>query len=377
MKHGRNRVRKESAREARTASGIDYDLNANKNQASAESAQRITRNGDGMTGQLFLQIPTNPGSAARLIDVTGRIDRSGDGMTGQLFLQPPTGPGAAARLLDVQNLDNVTVKISGGFMNGALGGPPPTAPGHYARKAETDTALSAANTAQSAATNANNNANTRIKNAAGAVTPAMLAAGIPASKLADRTLGGIKMIVGTVGQTELNANTRDEAMTVSSMRTLVYGSAVSAAGSNHVHVASVNFKSDYSIEEKKRSVELRRRARDGKGKDLAGDMAALKELVLDLAHQLMDDPEESADVWVPKLETVPEFLHEFRMKWEPLYFLRYKLETDPYYREVHGVPDDAPEESIERVLQKVREKNERGHVHEEYDRRAWRKKGAV
>ncbi|QIN79587.1 hypothetical protein GBA65_14860 [Rubrobacter marinus] len=265
-------VRKAGARRARQKSGVNGDLHKNKLDAeayaSARANERLDRNGDFANGPIGGPEPLAASHYTRLVDLqnldNASIKRGGDFMNGALGGPPPSAPSHYARLVEVEGAHanaNGRLSRNGDFANGPVGGPAPTAPGHYARKAETDAA-------QAAAVSANANANGRIPNAANAVSNGHLAPGIGGSKLGDRTLGGIKMIVGTVGQAELNANTRNEAAAVSSMRTLdgTAGSAQPYCYTPFMHLEKA---------ERLGRLGTRKRLRESHRKGDAGTIAAL------------------------------------------------------------------------------------------------------
>lgn len=167
-----------------------------------------------------------------------------------------------------------------------------------------------------------------------------IAAGaVGASEIADSSVGAAEIGVGAVAAAEISDTLNGPGVSVYGLRTLGGGTSVAASSSNHTHAASVNFKHDYTLEQKKKTVAMRRRVEEPTDEAIRRDLGvlketvvALRELTLDLAHQLIDDPTERADAWVQKLEDDPDYRHEFLMKWDQEYAAHHWAETDAGYR---------------------------------------------
>lgn len=134
----------------------------------------------------------------------------------------------------------------------------------------------------------------------------------------------------------INADAKDEAQGTSSLRKIAgTGGSLSAAASNHNH-SSVNFKHDYTDEERRRSIALRKAVEELELVGNLGTLEPIKELLLDLAHQLIDDPGERADDWQARKEQDPAYRHEWLMKHDTEYYAAWMLDNDPEYKEKAG-----------------------------------------
>lgn len=122
-------------------------------------------------------------------------------------------------------------------------------------------------------------------------------------------------------------DTKNQGTGTSSMRTIGSGSSSSAAGSNHTHL-SVNFNSQYTIAQKEVAANLVSTVRD---MVIQPALAPLRDLVLELAHQLMDEKDQTVQEKVTRLKTDPAYAHEFNMKYDPEYYAAWCMDQVPEY----------------------------------------------
>lgn len=112
------------------------------------------------------------------------------------------------------------------------------------------------------------------------------------------------------------------------------GSSGAAAASNHGH-GSVNFKTAYTREERLQTVRMRAEVEQIVAQPgTPPAMRALAALLLDVTHQLIDEPDVRRDEVERLLVEDPEFRHGYRMKNDPLYYMRWRIEHDPEYRKI-------------------------------------------
>lgn len=139
----------------------------------------------------------------------------------------------------------------------------------------------------------------------------------------------------------MNSNTKDESQGTSSMRsiqTLLGGSSVQASAGNHAHL-SVNFNSLYTLDEKEASASLVTQVRGMRQQQQHGNLYPLIDLVLDLAHQNMDEPDHDVVEKVRRLKEDRVYAHEFRMKHDAKYYAAWAIDHVPEYAE--KVRDDS------------------------------------
>lgn len=160
----------------------------------------------------------------------------------------------------------------------------------------------------------------------------ILSGNIDDGQVNNRVLGTDSVSRGKVQDTEityakLNGDTKGLGTGTSSMRSIGSGSSTSAAGSNHTHL-SVNFNSQYTIAQKEAAANLISTVRD---MVMQPALAPLRDLVLELAHQLMDEPDHTVQEKVNRLKTDPVYTLEFRMKHDPEYYAAWCIDNVPEY----------------------------------------------
>lgn len=171
------------------------------------------------------------------------------------------------------------------------------------------------------------------------ITNAKLAGNITGTKIAGNTLGFGNYADASIGDqkiydlgvnwSHMGGDTKNQSTGTSSMRTIGSGSSTSAAGSNHTHL-SVNFNSQYTIAQKEVAANLVTTVRD---MVLQPALAPLRDLVLELAHQLMDEPDHTVQEKVNRLKTDPAYAFEFNMKHDPEYYAAWSIDNVPEYAE--------------------------------------------
>lgn len=143
----------------------------------------------------------------------------------------------------------------------------------------------------------------------------------------DAEMGDQKIYNFGVNYSHMSGDTKNQSTGTSSMRSLGTGSTTSAAGSNHTHL-SVNFNSQYTIDQKEIAANLVSTVRD---MVMQPALAPLRDLVLELAHQLMDEPDLTVQEKVNRLKADPVYAHEFRMKHDPEYYAAWCIDQVPEY----------------------------------------------
>lgn len=146
----------------------------------------------------------------------------------------------------------------------------------------------------------------------------------------DNSMGDQKIYSGGVVLNHLSGNTKSQSQGTDSLRriqTLLGGSSLLASAGNHTHL-SVNFNSVYTIEQKETSANLVTQARN---MAVQPQLEPLRALVLELAHQLMDEPDHDVVEKVRRIKEDPAYAHEFRMKYDGGYYAAWLIDNDSAY----------------------------------------------
>lgn len=152
-------------------------------------------------------------------------------------------------------------------------------------------------------------------------------------KVANGSINRDKVANDEIVLSHMNDDTKNRSQGTHSMRSLsdnLGGSSVSASPGNHSHF-SVNFNSEYTIEQKERSANLKTTVEGMRQSAVHTQIYPLIDLVLDLAHQLLDDPGIAVQEKVRKLKEDPVYVHEFRMQYDDEYYAAWAIDNDPTY----------------------------------------------
>lgn len=165
---------------------------------------------------------------------------------------------------------------------------------------------------------------TEVKIAGLAVTNGKLGAG---------AVGTGKVLDDAITRAKMNSDTQNQSQGTSSMRSLstgLGGSSLSGSPGNHAHL-SVNFNSEYTLAEKESSANLKTAVEGMRQSAAHTQIYPLLDLVIDLAHQLMDDPGVSVQEKVRRIKEDPAYAHEFRMQHDDEYFAAWAIANDAAY----------------------------------------------
>lgn len=176
------------------------------------------------------------------------------------------------------------------------------------------------------------NGTANITLTAGAVDTTQLAGlSVTNSKIAGLAVTNSKIGLSAVNRNNMSSDTENQSQGTSSMREISgSGGSLACAASNHLH-ASVNFNTNYTLTEKEHSANLKTTVEGMRNQQQFLTFQPLIDLVLDLAHQLLDDIDAPVQEKVSKLKTDPAYAHEFYMKYDPAYFAAWAIEFVPEY----------------------------------------------
>lgn len=148
-----------------------------------------------------------------------------------------------------------------------------------------------------------------------------------ASRLEDAT--------GTVHATHINDDTKGGADDAFRLRKINKGTGPGAAGENHSH-SSVNFNIDYTDEERRHTLKKRRLTAEllAELPEKFAPLAPALELLLDVAHQLIDHPEQSGDDFQEAFENNSFFRHEYLMSNDASYSAAFRVAHDEELAEI-------------------------------------------
>jgi hypothetical protein len=198
-------------------------------------------------------------------------------------------------------------------------------------------AQTAADNAASAATAANNNANGRILNAAGSVSESNLAGfSVTSGKIGTSAVTETKVAEDAIAGPAIADSLNGPGQGTFGLRKITgSGGSQQAAAADHGH-GSVNFKHDYAREERWRAIGKAEAVEALlEGARLPKWGRTLIELVLELEHQLMDDPDASAREWQERVERDPGARHEFLMMHDHEYHHAWMMQHDDAHRRAH------------------------------------------
>jgi hypothetical protein len=153
-------------------------------------------------------------------------------------------------------------------------------------------------------------------------------AAIISAKLATDSVVSAKIANLQVQLHHINNDAKNQSQGTASLREIAgTGSSGACAASNHTHL-SINFNSQYTLAEKQRSADLVTQVQNTM---VQPQLEALRQLVLDVARQLMDDPDATVQQKVQLLQQDALYAHEFRMKHDANYYAAWQMRNDPQY----------------------------------------------
>lgn len=132
-----------------------------------------------------------------------------------------------------------------------------------------------------------------------------------------------------VHNTHINDDAKGGANGSFGLRKILKGDGPGAAGETHTH-SSVNFNIDYTDEERRRTLTTRRLTREllASLPERFAPLTPALELLLDVAHQLIDHPEQSGDDFQEAFENNSFFRHEYLMSNDASYSAAFRIEHD-------------------------------------------------
>ena len=113
------------------------------------------------------------------------------------------------------------------------------------------------------------------------------------------------------------------------------GSSVQGSPANHSH-SSVNFNKRYAPEDMMKVADIRAEVEKMRKDPKHKELRPVLDLLLDLAHQLIDEVDMRCEEKARRLMDDKAFAHEFYMKYDDEYFAAWMLEHDPDYRAKTG-----------------------------------------